>query len=44
MNRDMPGNDVISGSDPSQFSAYLTVPNRKRPAPTDDQSMVPRNT
>ncbi|OZC10721.1 Helix-loop-helix DNA-binding domain protein [Onchocerca flexuosa] len=42
--RDMPRNDTISGSDPSHLSAYLTLPNRKRPAPTDDQSTVLRNT
>ncbi|VDK63352.1 unnamed protein product [Onchocerca ochengi] len=42
--RDMPRNDTISGNDPSHLSAYFTLPNRKRPAPTDDQSTVPSNT
>ncbi|KAK6107566.1 Helix-loop-helix DNA-binding domain family protein [Brugia pahangi] len=42
-NRDMLGNDVISGNDPSQLSSYFTLPNRKRPAPTDDQRTVSRN-
>ncbi|VIO98051.1 Helix-loop-helix DNA-binding domain containing protein [Brugia malayi] len=42
-NRDMLGNDVISGNDPSQLSSYFTPPNRKRPAPTDDQRTVSRN-
>ncbi|EJW88178.1 helix-loop-helix DNA-binding domain-containing protein [Wuchereria bancrofti] len=42
-NRDMLGNDVISGNDPSQLSSYFTIPNRKRPAPTDDQRTVSRN-
>ncbi|KAL3985195.1 Helix-loop-helix DNA-binding domain family protein [Acanthocheilonema viteae] len=35
-NRNMPG------SDPSQFSAHLNLPKRKRPAPSDDQSTVPK--
>ncbi|EFO21686.1 helix-loop-helix DNA-binding domain-containing protein [Loa loa] len=42
-NRDTLGNDATSGSDLSQLNAHFTLPNRKRPAPTDDQSTLPRN-
>ncbi|CAG9539883.1 unnamed protein product [Cercopithifilaria johnstoni] len=35
---------ATSRSDVSQLSAHLNLPNRKRPAPSDDQSTIPRNT
>ncbi|MCP9262493.1 Protein max [Dirofilaria immitis] len=35
--KDISANDMTSGSDSSQLSAYPALPSRKRPAPNDDQ-------
>uniref|UniRef100_A0A158Q7M4 BHLH domain-containing protein n=1 Tax=Elaeophora elaphi TaxID=1147741 RepID=A0A158Q7M4_9BILA len=43
-NKDMLESEATSGSDFSRLSVHLNSPNRKRPAPSDDQNTTPENT